>query len=615
MNSESQGAPASDRRLSDVLAAEALAFGGGLEQSGPRPESTQPAVAPVPVFSEVLEPPRRRSEKRQAPGARSALVPQPEEQAQRPAFDGAQDIPGTGVFAQTNRHGASRQPRTGRSGFWNGAWPRRAMVCAILVIQALLSLRNNNTAFVDEALYLYSGHLELGQLVHGTPTGDNFWAFFSGAPVLYPVLGAAADGIGGLFAARLLSLAFMLGATCMLYLITRRMLGTRAAICAAALFCCTEPVIFVGNLATYDAPALFLLSLATWIVVRFAHTTWPVYLLAILPASLAVATKYAALMFVPAVLVLAFLTAFPRFGWRALIRPAALAAGIAAVLYVALRLAGENAMRGLEVTTTSRAQGRNTVSQVLDHSAQWGGALFIISLVGAAFLIAMPRAHGLAYLPADRRLRVSVAALLCGTALMAPLYQAHLHTTVSLQKHIGFGLFFAAPLAGYALARLTAKHVPGLLSGVVVLATICVLGASQSLTLFHVWPNSSAMVQDIARYEKPNGRYLVGSDAVAIYGLLNDPDCQQHQFTDTWSFSYRNSKGKVLKGTPAFTAAIQAGYFQVIVYTGAENPPLEKIIEAELSQTTKYTLVDTIPERTSSGVTHYYVWARQTAQS
>jgi 4-amino-4-deoxy-L-arabinose transferase-like glycosyltransferase len=631
MSPESQGTPPhppQPRRISDVLAAEALAFEGGQVQSAPTPEPA-PVSGPARPVADVFEPSYVEPEQlhqgygafvepaRQAggaPGHRTgpALPSQP--MRQHVIFDVTEPVP----VATADGDGGSGRARphveveVHRSSFLTGVWARRGGVLVILAAQAMLSLRNDNTAFVDEALYLYSGHLEIAQTLHGTPTGANFWSFFSGAPVLYPMLGAMADGIGGLFAARLLSLAFMLGATCMLYLLTRRMLGTRAALFAAAVFSCTEPVIFVGNLATYDAPALFLLSLATWIVVRYARSSKPLYLLAVLPAALAVGTKYAALMFVPVIVAIAFPAAFPEFGKRALIRPVALAVGIAATLYGALRFAGDTALKGVEVTTTSRAQGHNTVSQVLTDAGQWGGMLFLISLVGAAFLIALPDTHELPYLPKSRWLRMCLAMLLCGTALMPPLYQAHLHTTISLQKHVGFGLFFAAPLAGYGLARIADKHVLRAAGAIALLGTTIALGASQSLTLFHAWPNSSAMVKEIAQNEKPNGRYLVGSDAVAVYGLRATWGFNPHQFIDTWSLSYRNSKGQLLRGTAAFTAAIQAGYFQVIVYTGAENPPVEAVIKADLSQAANYKLVAVIPEHTSGGALSYYVWVRQT---
>ena len=56
---------------------------------------------------------------------------------------------------------------------------------------------------------------------------------------------------------------------------------------------------FLGNFATYDATCLFLLAFAAWIMVRTAAFRWPVFLLAALPAALAVGVKYAGLLFVP----------------------------------------------------------------------------------------------------------------------------------------------------------------------------------------------------------------------------------------------------------------------------------------------------------------------------
>ena len=140
-------------------------------------------------------------------------------------------------------------------------WP----LLAILAIQAALSLRLiwSNTAFLDEATYLYAGHQEIHYLfMHGTLTvpGQNgyYQTYFSGAPVLYPILGAIADSIGGLAAARLLSLAFMLGATTLLYWTTARIYDRRAAAAAASLFAVLAPTQFLGAFATYDAMALFL---------------------------------------------------------------------------------------------------------------------------------------------------------------------------------------------------------------------------------------------------------------------------------------------------------------------------------------------------------------------
>ena len=80
-----------------------------------------------------------------------------------------------------------------------------------------------------------------------------FAAYFSGAPVVYPPIGALADSVGGLTGARVLSLLFMLGATALLWGTARRLFGRRAAFFAAALFAVSGPALHLGAFATYDA--------------------------------------------------------------------------------------------------------------------------------------------------------------------------------------------------------------------------------------------------------------------------------------------------------------------------------------------------------------------------
>lgn len=110
------------------------------------------------------------------------------------------------------------------------SWP----LVAVLSVQAALSLSLvwSNTAFGDEANYLWQGHLEWAHWLHGSAIP----AFHdSGAQEIYPPLGALAESIGGLAGARILSLCFMLGATILLYLTSSRLFGTRAAIIASGL--------------------------------------------------------------------------------------------------------------------------------------------------------------------------------------------------------------------------------------------------------------------------------------------------------------------------------------------------------------------------------------------
>ena len=247
-----------------------------------------------------------------------------------------------------------------------------------------MSLRLHNTAYFDEAQYLYSGHLELEHLLHGTALQGSFTSVYSGSPVLYPVLAAAVDQLGGLTAARLLSLAEMLSVTALLYSLTRRLFNERVALCAALLFCVTEPVIFLGNFATYDATSLFLLALAAWIMVRTAAFRWPVFLLAAPVAALAVGVKYAALLFVPTIAVLPPLASWPLRGRRVLLYPLAFVAAVGGLLYGGLRLGGHAYVAAISSTTTNRAHGATPVTTLLRETAEWGGVIFVLALIGTA---------------------------------------------------------------------------------------------------------------------------------------------------------------------------------------------------------------------------------------
>ena len=313
--------------------------GGGPEQRGPRPPDGGPAADPPVERTRVLVVPRRRR----------------------------QDL-ARGPFPAPS-------PRR--------TWVSRVVLVAILAVQAALSLRMHNTAFEDEALYLTAGHYELAHLLYGVPLPQDYASFFSGAPVLYPILGALADTAGGLAAARLVSLAAMLATTALLYSLTRRLFNERIGLCAAVVFSVTESAIFLGNFATYDAPALCLLAVAAWIVVRTATVRWPVYLAAAPVATLAVGTKYAAALFVPTIVALAALAAWPYLGKRALIRAAALGVSIAGLLAAALWLAGSDYVAAITSTTTARQHGSTPISVLLKDCLLWSALPFALAVIGS----------------------------------------------------------------------------------------------------------------------------------------------------------------------------------------------------------------------------------------
>src|ERR1700722_14116850 len=199
--------------------------------------------------------------------------------------------------------------------FVAGRW----LLFVVVALQAALSARLiwANTAFQDEGLYLWAGHLEWAHWLHGTQIPD-YASYFSGAPVVYPPLGALANHYGGLAGARLLSLAFMLLATILLHGITRRLFNRGAANFAASLFGVLAATEFLGAFATYDAMALTLMAVSAWLAVVSADcgsiVRTPLLLLSGIVCALADATKYATALWTPIVIGLVVLLVWRRSG-------------------------------------------------------------------------------------------------------------------------------------------------------------------------------------------------------------------------------------------------------------------------------------------------------------
>ena len=251
-------------------------------------ESQQAGLAAMISIAKAIAPP-------QAPPIPGPRAPEPEPPAappDPPSAVPAQRLPDTAELVVLDRPGQAAPPDTAPPGRLaarrakaaqrqRAAWHRFIQsqtlpLAVILTVQALLSLRLiwSNTAFTDEGLYLWSGRLEWAHWLHATPI-PNFPSYFSGSPDVYPPLGAMASALGGLTAARMLSLCFMLVATALLHGVTRRLFGLRPANFAAALFAGLGATQFLGAFATYDAMALMLLALATWLSVRAGGAGWP----------------------------------------------------------------------------------------------------------------------------------------------------------------------------------------------------------------------------------------------------------------------------------------------------------------------------------------------------
>jgi hypothetical protein len=457
-------------------------------------------------------------------------------------------------------------------------WP----LLAILAVQAALSasMVRASTAFGDEALYLSAGHLEWSHWLHGTSIPD-YQTYFSGAPVIYPPIGAIADSLGGLGAARVLSLVFMLGVTCLVWSTATRLLADeRAAFFAAALFAVLAPTLHLGSFATYDAAALLLLAAAAWCAAgaRGSEQAKRWMIAAGVLLALANATKYATALYDPTVLGVAFLSSWPEVGWQTALRRAAVVAGTAAALIaVLLALGGPGYLTGIGTTTTGRVDGTDGASLVFADAWSWT-AVVLIPAVAAVVVCALRR----------RWPQALLLAVLALSALLAPVDQARIETTTSLNKHVDFGAWFAAIAAGYLLGMLSKRRWV-LAAALAALIPVTAVGTAQARAMID-WPDAAGLVRVVRPMTADGGHFLVETTDVLQYYL---PNTTWQQWSDTAS----NSPQYYLQ-------RIRRHYYSVIVLSFNETLSTDYAISVELSATSGYSLAAKVP----SGKTVFYVW-------
>jgi putative flippase GtrA len=482
----------------------------------------------------------------------------------------------------------------------------------VLTVQACLSLRLvwSNTAFPDEALYLWAGQLEWQHWLHGTPI-PTFSTFFSGAPIIYPPIGALADRVGGLAGARLLSLIFMLISNSLLYSVTRRIFDSRSAVFASGLYTGLAACQYLGAFATYDAMALMLTCLATWIGVRAAFTSSGRIGTTLLMVSsallvLADATKYAAALFTPVVLAAIALL----IGWHKG-RIEGLRAGFVmlntflALVTIAIAAGGKSYWDGISTTTLARQSGSYSPIFLLYVSAKWEGALVILAVLGGVAFIFSARSRPAAML----------ACVLAGASLLVPIEQARIGTYTSLFKHIGYGAWFAAILAGYALASLP-KAVPIAKFSAAIrvsVATVLIVGIPGIpwAASHYGWPNTSKIMPVMQRVLASNDGLILADDRGNVLDYYLHNSLGSRQVSGTFFFAYNDpATGKHLTQRAAYAAAIQQRYFSVIFLEFWDSVEADEWIQGDIDRYGGYRLVAAIPYRATGKHGEAMIWVR-----
>jgi putative flippase GtrA/4-amino-4-deoxy-L-arabinose transferase-like glycosyltransferase len=485
-------------------------------------------------------------------------------------------------------------------------------VLAILAVQTGLALRliGTNTAYIDEATYLYAGSQEISHWIHGGPVVD-YQLWFSGSPVVYPPVGAIASAIGGLLAARILGLCFILGTTTLLFLVAKRLFGRNSALLGCALFAALGTTQFLSGFATYDPMALFLLTLSVYLVLghRNAHealrATARLTVIAPTVLALANAAKYATALWDPIVigLVICASVVDGQTGRQGRAQAVRFTMTLTCLLGVGLAIGKAKYIQGIFYTTVDRSSSQVGMGQspllVLDKTWEWIGIVIAVASLGMLLLAT-----------AGNRSRAvtAIGGLLLLATIAAPLNQARIGTTVSLQKHVVFGAWFGCILAGYALERILRYRA---LVGAGVLTILTVLSAfyvGQATAFYHNWrPENPAFVTALRELVHPGvDRYLIeGYDDIPAYYVGSS--INSLQWKEAGSYSYIDPQtGITYQGDEALDDAIKHKVFALIILNYQE--PQDYAIAADIAKYSNYRIAGHLPPSGIGSHSTYTVW-------
>lgn len=448
---------------------------------------------------------------------------------------------------------------------------RHVPIVVILIIQLIAALRLSNSVFQDEALYLYTGKWILESWADpSVVVFTNPETFFSGAPMLYPVLGALLNEVGGLGLARFFSTLCMLGATVAIYwgtnvLFEHHPRPRTAGIFAALVFAFSAPVIFLSHFATFDAPSFALIAwasaLAIWSSKRNRSVLWGVTIGAL--CSLAVLLKYSSAIDVPFVMLLVVVVGWERRSGRtrAMARGALAFLAFVGILVGSALTWASGLLVGLRMTTIDRAAmvNQTPVWNLIGQVGVWAGLTFVLMIAGGIYLM--------------RRQPILASVLIAGT-LAATAYQIWMGEAVSLHKHLTLGIIFGAPLAGVLLAAMvrSARKISILAVAVICYAAL-MTGLTQSEKLFNVWADTEPL-HDVLSYavdSMPWIRILGETPEPLTYSMSAKTDPWQWTATYGGSFYYQDPDegGATLQGVEAYQHALEDNYFQLVFLDGS----------------------------------------------
>lgn len=243
-------------------------------------------------------------------------------------------------------------------------------------------------------------------------------------------------------------------------------------------------------------------------------------------------------------------------------------------------------LHAVNATTTNRlVAGAYSRLALAEHVVAMVGVSYAVGVVGLVFA---------------RKKQLVLVLLLLGSALLVPAYHLYKAELISLDKHLGFSLFFVMPVAGYALASFSGflrASSPGgryWLAGVAICLMLFLVGTAEAQNMYASWPSTTNLTYVFKTQVRPgSGRFLAEQYEVSQYNLRDMT--YSWQWTGLDFFAYTDKQGHYYVGPEAYVKAINDGYFDLIQLNYGYDIQTAILISHAIEHSKKYDLIDVIP--------------------
>ncbi len=461
---------------------------------------------------------------------------------------------------------------------WRFYGDRALMIVILLMSAAMRTNLTYRSAFVDEAITLFTGwNLLRGEQTMALNTRMG-WPPISCIPL------GLADQVGGLAAARGVNAACGVLTVALVMLMARRLYGRAAGYVAGGIWAVSGIAIFVSTFAHSDSLSLLFFSggLYAWVVASGRHSRW-LYPTGSLLLTLSVLTKYPAVVpvlmafFCGAVWIareMIHVTASDTDGWTVhMSRPRLVDVSLGLTPFLLLPIY-------VFLVRDALLSAWNT--QVLTKSAAQPGIWWNILSEFLAYAW-LPLALSLPALLVREKRAQNLGMLLIGVSLLS--YHLLNRDLSTVFKFTTYGLVTLAPLAAAGLTTLVRCGLrrerevlqQSILAGLAV-AVVAYLGfvGQQSLPgLRSYWSDTSEAIRFLRQEIQEGERVLMEGGQVGRYYLITkgEPGHIPAQVVDTWW--YQDDEGS---GLEAYQRGIAEQRFAWIILDYAFTPELNKAL-------------------------------------